>query len=96
MIDVTNGLPRNEPRKLVDSFVGGTIGFAADGSLYYSRDTSVCNVYIARLDASGLNFDDDPRLVSSQFVGSTTMGDWSPDGNLLAYKIGTDFNNGRP
>ncbi len=96
MIDVASGVRQGEPRKLVDSFVGEAIGFTADGLLYYSRDTSACNVYLARLDATGLSFDDDPRLVSSQFVGSTVMGDWSPDGSLLAYRIGTGFVSGRP
>lgn len=96
MIDVANGVPQGEPRKLVGPFEGQVIGFTADGSLYYSRDTTACNVYLAKLDRMGLNFESEPELASSQFVGSTAMGDWSPDGNLLAYKIGTDFNNGRP
>jgi Tol biopolymer transport system component len=45
-------------------------------------------VYIATLDSTDLNFDGEPELASSRFVGRTTMGGWSPDGGLLAYRVG--------
>jgi Tol biopolymer transport system component len=96
MIEVTEGVPQGQPRKLIGPFEGLPIGFTADGSLYYSIDTTASNVYLARLDSTGLNFEGEPELASSQFVGSTTMGDWSPDGSLLAYRIGTGVRSGRP
>ncbi|MHC4557384.1 MAG: protein kinase domain-containing protein [Planctomycetota bacterium] len=77
MIEVTEGVPQGQPRKLIGPFEGLPIGFTADGSLYYSIDTTASNVYLARLDSTGLNFEGEPELASSQFVGSTTMGDWS-------------------
>jgi Tol biopolymer transport system component len=96
MIEVADGVPQGEPQKLIGPFEGSTIDFTVDGSLYYSRDTSACNVYLARLDSTGLNFEGDPTLVSSQYVGSTVMADWSPDGRLLAYRIGNSFISGTP
>jgi len=96
MIEVADGVPRGEPRKLMGPFEGRPIGLTADGSLYYDVDTSASNVYLARLDSTGLNFAGEPELASSRFVGSTTMGDWSPDGSFLAYRIGASVSSGRP
>jgi serine/threonine protein kinase/Tol biopolymer transport system component len=95
MIDVAYGVSQGEPQKLLSSFDGWVIGFTADGSFYYSRDTTACNVYTARLDSTGLNFEGDPKLVSTHYVGSTVMADWSPDGSMLAYRIGASFVSGR-
>jgi Tol biopolymer transport system component len=88
MIEVAGGAPQGSPRTLMDRFDGWPIGFTAEGSLYYGVRTTASNVYIARLDSTGLNFEGEPELVSSQFVGSTTMGDWSSDGRFLAYRAG--------
>ena len=96
MIEIAGGAGQGEPRKLMGPFEGSPIGLTADGSLYYSVDTAASNVYLALLDSTGLNFEGEPELVSSQFVGSTIMADWSPDGSLLAYRIGTDVHFGRP
>jgi serine/threonine protein kinase len=96
MIEVADGVPQGGPWKLIGPFEGSTIDFTVDGSLYYSRDTTACNVYLARLDSTGLNFEGDPTLVSSQYVGSTVMADWSPDGRSLAYRIGNSFIFGTP
>jgi Tol biopolymer transport system component/beta-lactamase regulating signal transducer with metallopeptidase domain len=96
MIEITGGVPQGEPRKLMGPFEGQPIGLTADGSLYYGVDTAASNVYLARLDSTGLNFEGEPELVSSQFVGSTIMADWSPDGSLLAYRVGSDVHSGRP
>ncbi|MGB2863634.1 MAG: protein kinase [Sedimentisphaerales bacterium] len=96
MIEIAGGVPQGEPRKLIGPFEGSPIGLTADGSLYYGVDTAASNVYLARLDSTGLNFEGEPELVSSRFVGSTIMADWSPDGSLLAYRLGTDVHHGRP
>jgi serine/threonine protein kinase/dipeptidyl aminopeptidase/acylaminoacyl peptidase len=87
MIGVAAGLPQGQPQKLIGQFNGSPIGFTADGSLYYQVGTMASNVYVATLDPAGLRFETEPELASSQFVGCTTMGEWSPDGRLLAYRV---------
>jgi serine/threonine protein kinase/Tol biopolymer transport system component len=88
MIEVASGLPQGQPQKLISQFTGWPIGFTADGSFYYGVETQASNVYVVALDSAGLSFDGEPELASSQFVGTTTMGEWSPDGSLLAYRVG--------
>jgi Tol biopolymer transport system component len=94
MIEVVNGSPQGQPKKLIGPFYGLPVGLTDDGSFYYSADTTASNVYVARLDSTGLNFEDEPKLASSQFVGFTTMGEWSPDGSLLAYRANTSVWSG--
>jgi Tol biopolymer transport system component len=89
MIDVVDGAPHGQPQTLLNQFDGWSKGITADGSFYYVVYTTASNVYVARLDSTGLNFEGEPELASSQFVGSTTTGDWSPDGTSLAYKTGS-------
>jgi Tol biopolymer transport system component len=72
----------------MDQFDGWPMGFDLNGSLYYGVSTTASNVYIAKLDSTGLNFEGEFELASSQFVGSTTMGDFSSDGRFLAYRAG--------
>jgi len=86
LIEVTDGAPQGSPRLLMGQFEGRPIGFTRDGSFYYNIPTTASNVYLARLDPIGLEFEGQPRLASSQFVGSTTMVDFSPDGKMLAYR----------
>jgi serine/threonine protein kinase/Tol biopolymer transport system component len=95
MIEVAGGLPQGEPRKLMGSFDGWPIGFTTDGSFYYGIGTQASNVYVAQLDSTGLTLLGEPEIASSQFVGSTTMGDWSPDGRFLAYRVGAGRLAGR-
>jgi serine/threonine protein kinase/Tol biopolymer transport system component len=95
MIEVADGLPQGEPRKLMGSFDGWPIGFTTDGSFYYRVGTQASNVYVAQLDSTGLTLVGEPEIASSQFVGSTTMGDWSPDGRFLAYRVGAGRLSGR-
>jgi Tol biopolymer transport system component len=94
MIEIANGAPQGQPRKLMGTFDGWPVGFTEDGSFYYGVNTTASNVYIARLDSKGLNFEGEPKLASSQFVGSTIMGEWSPDGHLLAYRANSGVWNG--
>ena len=94
MIEVADGIPQGQPRKLMGTFDGWPVGLTDDGSFYYSVDTTASNVYIAELDSTGLNFRSEPKLASSQFVGSTIMSEWSPDGRLLAYRADSDVWNG--
>lgn len=93
MIDVDQGAAQEPPRLLKDAFVKGSpIGFTSDGSYYYGIATTASNVYLARLDLAGVEFEDKPELVSSQFVGSTTMADFSPDGKFLVYRTSQGAN----
>jgi len=86
MIEVADGTPQSQPRALVGQLEGRPIGFSRDGSFYYDVGTTASNVYLTRLDSTGLDFEGEPELVSSQFVGSTTLGDFSSDGSFLAYR----------
>jgi Tol biopolymer transport system component len=94
MIEVAEGAPQGSPRALLGQLEGWPIGFTADGSFYYGLGVSASNVYLTRLDSTGLNFESEPELASSQFVGSATMGDFSPDGNFLAYRVGSGSKGG--
>ena len=89
VIDIDQGAAQEPPRLLKEVFVNGSpIGFTSDGSYYYGISTTASNVYLARFDPKGLNFEEQPELVSSQHVGTTTMGDFSLDGKFLVYKAG--------
>jgi len=97
VIDIDQGAAQEPPRLLKDVFVNGSpIGFTSDGSYYYGISTTASNVYLAGFDPKGLNFEEQPELVSSQHVGTTTMGDFSPDGKFLVYKAGrAEYGGGR-
>ena len=73
-------------RQLVNQFEGSPVGFAADGSYYYNTAATASNVYVGSLDATGVQFEGEPRLSTTKHVGSATMADWSPDGQWLAYR----------
>jgi Tol biopolymer transport system component len=92
VIKIADGVAQGSPRALLGQFEGWPIGFTSDGSLYYGLDTTASNVYLARLDPMGLNFQGEPELVSYQFVGSTTMADFSPDGKFLVYRTSQGAN----
>ncbi|UCG58214.1 MAG: protein kinase, partial [Phycisphaerales bacterium] len=86
MIEVSDGMAQGPARLLKDEFDGRPVGFIADGSYYYSVSTRANNVCLAKLNSTGTVFEGRPGLVSSLFVGSTGLGDWSPDGRFLAYR----------
>ena len=87
-IEVAEGTPQASPRLLNTEFDGSPIGFTPDGSFYYDVSTTAGNVYLARLDSTGAGFEIQPEIVSSRFVGSTTISAWSNDGKFLAYRAG--------
>jgi serine/threonine protein kinase/Tol biopolymer transport system component len=86
MIAVSAGIPEGAPRQLIGQFEGSPVGFAVDGSYYYSTPTTAENVYVGTLDTTGVQFEAEPRLSTTQHVGSAMMADWSPDGQRLAYR----------
>jgi Tol biopolymer transport system component len=86
VINIDEGMPQGPPSLLKNNFDGRAIGFTPDGSYYYSVDTTASNVFIGTLDSTGTQFESEPTLASSRYVGSATMGDFLPDGTLLAYR----------
>ena len=89
MIEISNGRPVGSPVLLKSDFAGDPVGFSTDGSYYYSTWTESRNVSIATLDESGTGFETVPQYASSLHVNSTSSSDWSPDGQSLAYKMGS-------
>ncbi len=94
MIEVAEGVAQGSPRALLGRLEGWPIGFTTDGSFFYGVGAGASNVYLAQFDSTGLNFESEPDLTSSQFVGSTTTSDFSPDGSFLAYRIGSGASGG--
>jgi serine/threonine protein kinase len=86
MIAVNAGTPEGTPRQLIGQFEGSPIGFAVDGSYYYSTAVTAANVYVGSLDTTGVQFEGEPTLSTAKHVGSAMMADWSPDGQWLAYR----------
>jgi len=86
MIAVHAGASEGAPRQLISQFEGSPVGFAVDGSYYYSTAATATNVYVASLNATGSQFEGEPKLSTFKHVGSAMMADWSPDGDRLAYR----------
>ena len=86
MINVTEGKPQGSAKLLKGEFKGYPIGFTEDGSFYYSINTTAHNVYIAKLNSTGVEFENQPQLTSSRFIGYTNASEWSPDGRFLIYR----------
>jgi Tol biopolymer transport system component len=61
------------------------IGFARDGSFFYSVNTSTRDVYTASMDLATGELLAAPTTVSRRNLGETFRADWSPDGRYLAY-----------
>ena len=88
-IDVDQGIAQGPPRLLLEmSRRSFPIRVTSDGSYYYGLSANTSNLYLAKLDETGLGFEEQPKLVSSRHVGTTGMGDFSADGKFLAYKAG--------
>jgi Tol biopolymer transport system component len=86
-IDVADGKPQGVP-KLVKADIGQferTIGLTSNGSLHYSLNTGMQDVYIAELDPAAARIEGTPRRLVSRIVGANMWPAWSPDGKSLAY-----------
>ncbi|MHC4414446.1 MAG: M56 family metallopeptidase [Planctomycetota bacterium] len=88
-IELSNGRPVGSPVLLKSDFAGFPVGFSTNGSYYYSLWTESRNVSIATLDESGTDFETVPEYASTRHVNATSSSDWSPDGQSLAYKMGS-------
>ena len=92
LIALNDASPQSTPILLKQESPGRPVGFTQNGSFYYGMSTSAKDVYLAQLDASGLNFVEAPQIVSTRAVGTTSVGVWSPDGKVLAHRVGRKGN----
>jgi len=85
--DVADGMPQGPPRLIKDATANTSpVGFGRDNAYYYSLATTASNVYLASLDQTGVQFQGEPRLASTERVGAVSMGTWSPDGKELVFR----------
>jgi Tol biopolymer transport system component len=86
LVPVQDGKVRGEA-KLIKQDIGSIkpIGFARDGTFYFSTSRNVHNVYIQDVDLEKGMFLGAAELAVQRFVGSNHCVDWSPDGKHLAY-----------
>ena len=85
-VEVQGGEPRGSPVLIKKAFEGDPLGLTRDGSLYYSVRTGRIDVYVLELDPVTGNSVGQPKIASSRFVGSNSVGEWSPDGKSLVFK----------
>jgi TolB protein len=83
-IPVADGEPSGAP-ELAKSGTGSVIGFARDGSLYYSDRTSHQGVYVADVDPDTWKLKNAPKEISNLRPSGMSNPVWSPDGKVLAY-----------
>lgn len=85
-IDVEEGKPRGTPI-LAKADIGSiTPVRLVNGTLYYTVRSQLSDVYIAAVDPDRGTLQAPPALARKYFSGSNAAPDWSPDGNLLAYR----------
>lgn len=86
MVKVADGRPQGAP-VIVKKDIGrvSALGFARNGSLFYSVDASQTELNLAAVDTGTGKVVTPPAPVSQHFVGSNTDAAWSPDGQNLAY-----------
>jgi len=86
MIGVENGTPAGGP-VLVKPNAGqiGPLGFAPDGSLYYSVRTGADDIFTIEMDPATGKIVRTPAPATERFLGSNLSPSWSPDGRYLAY-----------
>lgn len=85
LIPMKNGEPAGEAKVLRDNFDGSTLlGFANDGSFYFSSVTPRVNVFVAAVDFDAGTMES-ARLVSLRHDGKNRNVRWSADGSQLGY-----------
>jgi len=75
--------------------VAAGMGFAQDGSLYYSVRVSQRRLKLAEIDLQTGKFLAEPKNAVEQFVGRNLEGTFSPDGEEFAYLSGREGWNDR-
>lgn len=83
---VSEGKPHEDP-VLIKKDIGDIWpkGFDKHGSFYYANETTVSDIYTAKMDNESNKILTQPKKASQRFVGSAMYPDWSPDGKYLAY-----------
>ena len=83
-IPVAEGKPSGAP-ELAKSGTGPVMGFARDGSFYYSDGTYRQGVYVAEVDPATWKLKNAPKEISNLRPSGMSNPAWSPDGKVLAY-----------
>jgi len=85
-VEVANGAPQGWP-KLIKADIGRftPMDFTQGGTLYYSLETGMFDVYLTKLDLRENSILENPISVSQRFVGFNLSPDWSFDGKYLSY-----------
>lgn len=84
-VPVKDGAAVGEPSLVRAGFAGSRpLGFAHDGSFYYTASTPRMNVFIAEADFPAGTMGE-PRLVSTRHDGKNQNACWSADGSQLGY-----------
>ncbi|MGD2217031.1 MAG: hypothetical protein PVJ64_09750, partial [Gemmatimonadales bacterium] len=87
LLPVADGEPNGEPRLIKpDMWRVTPLGFARDGSFFYTVTTSAWDVYTAKLDPETGALVDVPTPATGRFVGGNGGPRWSPDGRYLAWR----------
>ena len=83
---VSEGEPKGSPEILFHD-IGRSfpIGITREGSLYYSLQTGISDVYIAALEPETGKLVAGPEPLTPRFIGSKNDPHWSPDGESLSY-----------
>ncbi len=84
-IAVADGRPRGAPQILRAGPQMNPLGFTRDGSLYYTVNNNLMEVYSAGLDPVSGKLVTAPAVVPERFVGQNSFPVWSADGQQLAY-----------
>ena len=83
---VQDAEPVGEPQLLIPNLnVGPGLGITSDGTLHYAVQINRQRLKIAELDMKTGELLSDPVNVTERFVGSNFGGQFSPDGETLAY-----------
>jgi Tol biopolymer transport system component len=85
LLEVADGRPLGEPRRIKENFSGYGLGFARSGAFYYAVSEPLQDVKVTELDPADRETVSVPKPVSRRWVGVTRSPDWSPDGKSLAY-----------
>lgn len=85
-LPVVDGKAQGSP-ELVKGDMGQIvpIGFTRNGSLYYSEQREMGELYLATLDSTSGTITSQPATVTQRLVTTTQGGVWSPNGQYLAY-----------
>ena len=61
------------------------LSLTSSGSLYYTEQSGIVDIYTAKIDLQAKRTVDGPRQIISRNPGSNLAPDWSRDGKFLAY-----------